>query len=427
MMNTLFFRRKILQQYSKPVFSYSYRNSHSYSCTVSCFSLNSIRFFCGTRVKATVKNPFNSFGSRYIFVLDFSSYSSRPPSKAYRKRENKRRKAAFKASLDTAQFQRAVSQLLPRFRPEELHDVITMENDPLVCLELFNWASQQPRFTHDVSTFHITIKKLGAARMYEDMDNIVTQVLDIPSFGSEALFNSMIYFFTEARKLGRAVIIYKHMRNNKNLDCRPSIRTYNLLFAAFLSRRSNSYINHIYMQTIRGLFKQMIDDGVDPDIFCLNSMIKGYVLSLHVNDALRIFHQMGVVYDCLPNSYTYDYLIHGLCAQGRTENARKLCNQMKEKVFVPSSKSYNSLVNALALGGEVDEAVKFLWEMIENQRSADLITFRTVLDEICRKQRVEDAMDFLKKLQEEDIVDGHTYRKLQCVLEDNFGTGNGRN
>ncbi|MED6215570.1 hypothetical protein PIB30_114996, partial [Stylosanthes scabra] len=120
-------------------------------------------------------------------------------------------------------------------------------------------------------------------------------------------------------------------------------------------------------------------------------MVKGYVLSLHVNDALRIFHQMGVVYNCQPNAFTYDYLIHGLCAQSRTKNAEELCHEMKTKGFIPSGKSYNSLVNALALGGEIEEAVSYLWEMTEKQRSVDFITYRTVLDEICRRGRVQEA------------------------------------
>ena len=94
------------------------------------------------------------------------------------------------------------------------------------------------------------------------------------------------------------------MRKSRNLDCRPSIRTYNILFTAMLSRGKNSYINHMYMETIRCLFKQMVNDGIQPDIYSLNARIKGYVLSLNVNDALRVFHQMDVVYNCLPNSFT---------------------------------------------------------------------------------------------------------------------------
>ncbi|KAF3455037.1 hypothetical protein FNV43_RR05485 [Rhamnella rubrinervis] len=369
----------------------------------------------------------NGFLCLYERFTLYSLYSSKPPSRSFRRRARKRLKAISEPTLDEAKFQRAVSQLLPRFTPQELCDVITKQDDPLVCLELFNWATQQPRFKHDVCTYHITIKKLGVAEMYQEMDDIVNQVLAISYMGSEALYNTIIYFFTEARKLTRAINIFKHMKNSRNLSCRPSIRTYNIIFAALLSRGSNSYINHMYMETTRCLFRQMVDDGIEPDIFSLNSMIKGYVLSLHVNDALRIFHQMGVVYNCLPNSFSYDYLIHGLCAQGRTDNAREMCNEMKNKGFVPSSKSYNSLVNALALGGEVEEAVKFLWEMIEQRRSTDFITYRTVLDEVCRRGRVGQAMNLLKEFQERDLVDGHTYRKLLYVLEDDFGSSTDQN
>ncbi|KAM7522314.1 hypothetical protein LguiA_012216 [Lonicera macranthoides] len=402
-------------------------------CSVPCYfdlknialrSTNPLSRIC---IGTNAKYPLNTVGYRYMTVLFRSSYPSKPPTRSLRRRISKRAKAAAKPTLDEAQFQHVLSQLLPRFTPEELSNVITMQNDPLVCFELFNWASQQPRFRHDVSTYHITIKKLGAAKMYEEMDDVVNQVLAIPSIGSEALYNTMIYFFTENRKLTRAVNIYKHMKNSRKLDCRPTIRTYNLLFAAFLSKGSNSYVNHMYMETIRGLFKQMVNDGVEPDIFSLNSMIKGYVLSLHLNDALRVFHQMDVVYNCEPNSFSYDYLIHGLCAQGRTNNAREMCNKMKEKGFLPSSKSYNSLVNSLALAGEVEEAVNFLWEMTENRRLADLITYRTVLDEICRQRKVGDALSLLKEFQEKDIMDGHTYRKLLYELEDNFGSLNDQN
>lgn len=355
-----------------------------------------------------------------LWVFMYSSNAFRgikgPPSRSLRRRIRKREKTAAKPVLNEFLFEREISKLPPRFSPEELHDLITLQEDPFVCFELFNWATKQHRFRHDVSTYHITIKKLGAAKMYEEMDTIVNQVLALPSIGSEAMFNSMIYYFTEARKLIRAVNIYKHMRNMRKLDCRPSITTYNILFAALLSRRKNSYINHIYMETIRCLFKQMVDDGTEPDIFSLNSMIKGYVLSLHLNDALRVFHQMGVVYRCQPNSFSYDYLIHGLCVQGRTRNARELCDEMKDKGFIPSCKSYNALVNSLCLGGEIDAAVKCLREMIGNQRPADFITYRTLLEEMYRQRSTRDAVRLLEELHDEDLVDEHTYSQLSCEL-----------
>ncbi|KAM1644966.1 hypothetical protein EV2_006660 [Malus domestica] len=395
----------------------------SYSLNSITSTLRPIHYLIQTQIDPVPKIASNGYFGIYERFLLYNFYSTKPPSRSFRRRERKRSESN-RSTLDEVQFQRALSQLLPRFTPEELCNVITQQDNPFVCLELFNWASQQPRFRHDVSTYHITIKKLGIAKMYQEMDDVVNQVLAISYIGSEALYNSIIYFFTEARKLTRAVNIFKHMRNSRNMECRPSIRTYNILFTAFLSRGSNSYINHMYMETSRCLFRQMVDDGIEPDIYSLNSMIKGYVLSLHLNDALRIFHQMGVVYKCTPNSFSYDYLIHGLCCQGRTNNAKQLCNEMKSKGFMLSSKSYNSLVNALALHGEVEEALKYLWEMIENRRSAEFITYKTILDEICRQGRVGEAMKLLKDFEEKDLLSGHVYRKLLYVLEDDYGDPN---
>ncbi|CAN1195603.1 Pentatricopeptide repeat-containing protein At2g27800, mitochondrial, partial [Linum perenne] len=171
------------------------------------------------------------------------SYSNRPPSNSPARRASRRLRDSQKPVLDESKFQAILDRIPPRFTNEELFNVLTMEEDPLICLELFNWASHQPRFKHDSSTYHATIKKLGVAKMYEEMDEIISQ----------------------------------HMRKSRKSDSRPSIRTYNILFTAMLSRGKNSYVNHMYMDTISSLFKLMVNDGIDPDIYSLNSMIKGWV------------------------------------------------------------------------------------------------------------------------------------------------------
>ncbi|CAN1195602.1 Pentatricopeptide repeat-containing protein At2g27800, mitochondrial, partial [Linum perenne] len=205
------------------------------------------------------------------------SYSNRPPSNSPARRASRRLRDSQKPVLDESKFQAILDRIPPRFTNEELFNVLTMEEDPLICLELFNWASHQPRFKHDSSTYHATIKKLGVAKMYEEMDEIISQVLAVPAIGNEALFNTIVYFLAEARKLTRAVKVFQHMRKSRKSDSRPSIRTYNILFTAMLSRGKNSYVNHMYMDTISSLFKLMVNDGIDPDIYSLNSMIKGWV------------------------------------------------------------------------------------------------------------------------------------------------------
>ncbi|KAJ4891149.1 Pentatricopeptide repeat-containing protein [Raphanus sativus] len=374
-----------------------------------------------SRIEVSIPRSFHSFiastvfGSTRISVSVSMSYSTTLPTRSLRRRISKRNNP--KPVLDESKFRESVSNLPPRFTPEELADAITLQEDPLVCFHLFNWASQQPRFNHENPTYHAAIRKLGAAKMYKEMDDVVNQVLSVRHVGNENLYNSILYYFTKAGKLIRAVNIFRHMTTSKNLECRPTIRTYHILFKALLGRgNNNSYTSHMYMETIRSLFRQMVDSGIEPDVFALNCLVKGYVLSLHVNDALRIFHQMSVVYSCQPNSFTYDYLIHGLCAQGRTNNARELLDEMKGKGFVPNGKSYNSLVNALALGGEVDDAVSCLWEMVESGRVVDLITYRTLVAESCRNGKHDEARRLLGTLRERKLVDRDSYDKLMNVL-----------
>lgn len=385
-------------------------------------SIFNVGFNCLTKA---FEGRISGFQCRNGSSLQYSSKPSGSSLRAYKKRVNRRIRLASKPVLDEARFNKAKSLLPPRFTADHLHDVIVQEDDPLVCLELFNWASQQPRFRHNVNSYHITIKKLGVAKMYEEMDAVVNQVLAVPHIGSESLYNTMIYYFTEVRKLTRSVVIFKHMKDCKNLECRPSIKTYNLLFAAFLSRRSDTHVNHLYMETMICLFRQLIGDGIEPDIFSLNCMIKGYVMSNHVNDALRIFHQIDVVYNCQPNAASYDCIVHGLCAQGRTRNAKELCKEMRDKGFVLSTKTYNSLVNALSLNGEVEEAVGYLQEMTEKRKMVDFITYRTVLDQLCRQGKRREAKLLLEEFKGKNIVDGPSYKKLLSVLEDDFAYGRG--
>ncbi|KAL9811674.1 putative tetratricopeptide-like helical domain superfamily, RBM48, RNA recognition [Arabidopsis thaliana] len=321
--------------------------------------------------QSQIEGSISSVG-RLASVSMCTQYSTSVPTRSLRRRISNRKKSSTKPILNESKFQETISKLPPRFTPEDLADAITLEEDPFLCFHLFNWASQQPRFTHENCSYHIAIRKLGAAKMYKEMDDIVNQVLSVRHVGNENLYSSIIFYFTKAGKLIRAVNIFRHMVNSRNLECRPTMRTYHILFKALLGRGNNSFTNHVYMETVRSLFRQMVDSGIEPDVFALNCLVKG-----------------------------------------RTINARELLSEMKGKGFVPNGKSYNSLVNAFALSGKIDDAVKCLWEMIENGRVVDFISYRTLVDESCRKGKYDEATRLLEMLREKQLVDIDSYDKLK--------------
>ncbi|GAB2222936.1 hypothetical protein Droror1_Dr00017068 [Drosera rotundifolia] len=73
-------------------------------------------------------------GYRFSSVMWYSSRS-------YSRRLNRRIRLRNQPVLDGARFNKAVSELPPGFTAEDLHDAIVLQDDPLICLELFNWAS----------------------------------------------------------------------------------------------------------------------------------------------------------------------------------------------------------------------------------------------------------------------------------------------
>ncbi|PKA64617.1 Pentatricopeptide repeat-containing protein [Apostasia shenzhenica] len=365
--------------------------------------------------------------------LAFFSATARNPS--YRRR---RRKSNISGPLppDQSQIDAAIAQLPPRFTSLDLSAYLASIADPLLCVPLLLHSTQhRPRlFRSDnddaaaAAPFLTAVNRLGAARLYREMDSAASLAFSFPCLSlPEPFFNSLIHFYAEARWVTKAIGVFKRMRRSSAYGARPTSRTFDLLFTAILGHPgADSYIHHLYMDALRSLFRQMLDSGVAPDVFALNSMIKGYVLSLHLNDALRIFHQMVPIYGVEPDEHTYSYLIHGLCAQGRTRNAKELYTEVRVKGLVPTKRACNSLVSALALAGEVDEAVAAMWEAVGMRRAPDFMTCRTVVQEICERRRPGDAAELLREMMGKEVIDGRCYWELLYGVRQGDGCGNER-
>lgn len=314
----------------------------------------------------------------------------------------------------------AISQLPSRFTTDDLSSLISRHPDPHLCFHLFSWATHQPRFRSDPSLFLSLIKKLGSARLLPELHSVASLALStLPP--SLPLFNTIIYFFAEARQLSKAVHVYTLMRRSPDPAHRPNIATFNLLFNALLSRGANSYINRFYMSTISCLFRQMLDSGVKPDLTALNFLVRGYVLSLHLNDALRVFHQFESEYGVEPDGNTYSYLVHGLCAQGRTRNAMELYGEARGKGMRLSVRAGNSLVSALAMGGEVDEAARVLWEVVKMGKAVEEITLRTAVEGLWRERGPKAAGELVRELWEREVMNARVCRELTNWIEDGCG------
>ena len=309
------------------------------------------------------------------------------------------------------QFESWIHMLKPGFSPSDVVEALRSQSDPDLALDIFRWTGQQRGYRHNHVTYLVMIKISIFGNRYRHAETLIEEVISGACSASVPLYNTIIRFCCGRKFLfNRAFDVYKKMVNSE--DCKPSLETYTLLLNSLLRRFNNLNVCYIYLHTVRSLTKQMKVSGVIPDTFVLNMIIKAYSKCLEVDEAIRVFREMGL-YGCQPNAYTYGYIAKGLCEKGRVSQGLGFYREMRSKDLVPSSSTYIILICSLSLERRFEDATKILFDMLGNSMSPDLLTYKTLLEGLCREGKGIDAYEQLEELRKKDALMGEkTYKTL---------------
>ncbi|KAI4334746.1 hypothetical protein L6164_013458 [Bauhinia variegata] len=309
------------------------------------------------------------------------------------------------------QFETWVEKLKPGFTPYDVVEALRAQSDPDLALDIFRWTAQQRGYKHNHVTYLTMIKQLISGRRYRHAETLVEEVIAGACDVSVPLYNSIIRFCCGRKFLfNRAFDVYKKMLRSE--DCKPTLETYSLLFNSLLRRFNKLNVCYVYLHSVRSLTKQMKACGVIPDTFVLNMIIKAYSKCLVVDEAIRVFREMGL-YGCEPNAYTYGYIAKGLCEKGRVNEGLVFYKEMRSKGLVPSSSTYVIIICSLALDRMFEDAIQIMFEMLGNSRLPDHLTYKTLLEGLCREGRDSEAFELLDEWRKRDVSMGEkTYKTL---------------
>lgn len=309
------------------------------------------------------------------------------------------------------QFETWVEKLKPGFTPSDVNEALRAQSDPDLALDIFRWTAQQRGYKHNHVTYLTMIQMAISGRHYRHAETLVEEVIAGACPPSVPLYNSMIKFCCGRKFLfNRAFDVYKKML--KSDETKPSLETYTLLFNSLLRRFNKLHVCYVYLHGVRSLTKQMKASGVIPDTFVLNMIIKAFSKCLEVDEAMRVFREMGL-YGCEPNAYTYSYITKGLCEKGRVNQGLVFYKEMREKGLVPKGSTYMILICSLAMGRRFEEAIDVVFDMLSNSMGPDLLTYKTLLEGLCRDRRGDDAFELLEELKKKDkMMNEKTYKTL---------------
>ncbi|XP_009599094.1 pentatricopeptide repeat-containing protein At3g25210, mitochondrial [Nicotiana tomentosiformis] len=309
------------------------------------------------------------------------------------------------------QFESWINNLKPGFKPADVNEALRAQSDPDLALDIFRWTGQQRNYKHNHVTYLTMINIAVSSKRYRVGETLVEEVLAGACPPSLPLYNSMIKFCCGRKFLfNRAFDIYKKM--TKCEEAKPSLETYNLLLNALLSKFNKLHVCYVYLHSVRSLAKQMKSFGVIPDTFALNMIIKAYSKCLEVDEAIRVYREMGL-YGCEPDVFTYGYIAKGLCEKGRVNQGLEFFKKMRDKGFVPKGSTYMILVCSLALERRFEDAIEVVFDMLDNSLSPDQLTYKTVLEELCREGRGNYAFEILEEFKKRDsLMNEKTYKSL---------------
>ncbi|KAK2996836.1 hypothetical protein RJ639_024970 [Escallonia herrerae] len=309
------------------------------------------------------------------------------------------------------QFETWLDKLKPGFGPPDVVEALRAQSDPDLALDIFRWTAQQRGYKHDYTTYLTMIQVSIYGKRYRHAESLVEEVLAGACPGSVPLYNSMIKFCCGRKFLfNRAFDVYKKML--KSDDSKPSLETYALLFNSLLRKFNKVNVCYVYLHSVRSLTKQMKASGVIPDTFVLNMIIKAFSKCLEVDEAIRVFREMGL-YGCEPNEYTYSYITKGLCERGKVNQGMWYYKEMREKGLVAKASTCMVLICSLSMERRFGDATDVVFDMLKNAMAPDLLTYRTLLEGMCREGRGDDAFELLEELKRRDsLISQNTYKTL---------------
>ncbi|XP_052184190.1 pentatricopeptide repeat-containing protein At3g25210, mitochondrial [Diospyros lotus] len=309
------------------------------------------------------------------------------------------------------QFETWLERLKPGFTSSDVDEALRSQSDPDLALDIFRWTAQQRGYKHDHVTYLTAIQIAVSGKRFGHAETLIEEVIAGACPPSVPLYNSMIRFCCGRKLLfNRAFDIYKKML--KSDDTKPSLETYTLLLNALLRRFNKLNVCYVYLHAVRSLTKQMKASGVIPDTFVLNMIVRAYSKCLEVDEAVRVFREMGL-YGCEPNAYTYSYIVRGLCEKGRVNQGLGFYKEMKGKDLVPKGSAYMILICSLAMEQRFEDATGIVFDMLGNHMAPDLLTYKTLLEELCREGRGNDALELLEELKKKDtMMNERTYKML---------------
>ncbi|XP_071703046.1 pentatricopeptide repeat-containing protein At5g14080 [Rutidosis leptorrhynchoides] len=209
-----------------------------------------------------------------------------------------------------------------------------------LALGFFNWASQQPGFTHTSFSYQSILKSLSFSRQFTAVDRLMKQIKSYKIELHPSVYRLIIMSYLASRKAVNAFYVFSDVRL---LIYDIGGDTCNALLAALASAGNIDYAHQVFDEMhARGVRLSTLGFGVFLWRICGTCELDK-ILSL-IDDVKR--QEAGV-----NGSIIAILVVHGLCLAGRVQDAMYLLGELRKRDCKPDFMAYRVVAEALRENG----------------------------------------------------------------------------
>ncbi|XP_012083143.1 pentatricopeptide repeat-containing protein At5g16420, mitochondrial [Jatropha curcas] len=272
-----------------------------------------------------------------------------------------------------------------RLYPKRLVSMIIRQQNLDLALQIFDYAGKyHPGFSHNYDTYDSIIYKLSRARAFGPVEVLLSDLHKAQIKCGEHLFITVIRNYGLA---GKPELALKMFIRIQEFNTQRSVRSLNTLLNAFVQNKRYDLVHGVF-QNCKSKF------GVVPNVFTYNILIKGLCKKNDVEGAIRVLDEMPTM-GIIPNVVTYTTILGGYVSRGDMVNAKKVFGDLFDRGWLPDATTYTILMDGYCQQGRLVDAIKLMDDMEENGVEPNDITYGVMIQAFCKEKKAGEARNLL--------------------------------
>lgn len=220
----------------------------------------------------------------------------------------------------------------------------------------------------DAKIYYALISGLCQARRDHDALKMVEKLKRAGLSLDLLAYNMLIGLFCDKNKADE---VYELLTDMEGAGLKPDSITYNTLISHFGKHKD--------FESVQKMMEKMKEEGFVPNVVTYGAVIQAYCSSGKMNEALKLFNDMGSHSKVWPNTVIYNILINAVCKLGNLKQALSLKKDMIEKRVRPNVETYNALFKILKDKSQLESVLELTDEMVKQSIEPNHITMEVLM------------------------------------------------